>query len=117
MQKENAMFWKTFVELCNQNNTKPNPVAKELGISSGSVTFWKNGKVPHHSTLIKIADYFNVTVDYLLTGEQKEKAPQEIPEGLSELDAEIIKIYSTLPEEKKQQALSYLEFLRKQGGE
>ena len=110
------MFWDNFVVLCNENDTKPNPVAKQLGLSSGSVTSWKNGKVPHHSTLIKIADYFGVTVDYLLTG-QKEKAPQDIPEGLSELDAEIIKVCSTLPEEKKQQALSYLEFLHKQGGE
>lgn len=111
------MFWKTLSELCAKNNTSPTSVITELKLSRGSVTSWKNGKVPHHSTLIKIADYFNVTVDYLLTGEQKEKAPQEIPEGLSELDAEIIKVYSTLPEEKKQQALSYLEFLRKQGGE
>ena len=110
------MFWETFLGLCNQNSTKPNPVAKELGISSGSVTSWKNGKVPHHSTLLKIADYFGVSVDYLLTGE-KEKAPREIPEGLSELDAEIIKVLSSLSEERKQQALSYLDFLRKQGGE
>lgn len=108
------MFWETFLELCNKKSTKPNPVAKELGISSGAVTSWKNGKVPHHSTLIKIADYFEVTVDYLLTGEQKEKAPQETPEGL---DAEIIKVFSSLSAEKKQQALSYLSFLLKQDDE
>lgn len=69
------MFWDNFVALCNENGTKPNPVAKELGISSGSVTFWKNGKVPHHSTLLKIADYFDVSVDYLLTGADTMELP------------------------------------------
>lgn len=58
------MFWAKFVELCNKNGKKPNPVAKELGISSGSVTSWKNGVQPHDSTLMKIANYFGVPVDY-----------------------------------------------------
>ena len=66
------MFWETLSRLCAENNTSPTSVITELQLSRGSVTSWKNGKVPHHSTLIKIADYFNVTVDYLLTGEQKE---------------------------------------------
>ncbi len=60
------MFWEKFVELCLLNGTKPNPVAKELGISSGAVTKWKSGSIPHHTTIKKIADYFGVTVDYLL---------------------------------------------------
>ena len=110
------MFWETFYSLCENNDEKPLNVVKKLSVAHGSITNWKKGTVPNGKTLQKIADYFNVSVDYLLTG-QKEKAPQDIPEGLSELDAEIIKVFSTLPEEKKQQALSYLEFLHKQGGE
>jgi repressor LexA len=43
-----------------------------LGISIGSITKWKNGAVPRETTLLKIADHFGVTVDYLLG---KEKAP------------------------------------------
>lgn len=72
------MFWERFIELCVANNTKPNPVAKELHLSSGSVTSWKNGKVPHHTTLIKIADYFGVTVDYLLGKEETKKATDNV---------------------------------------
>lgn len=99
------MFWENFVSLCDKNGTKPNPVAKELGISSGSVTFWKKGKVPHHSTLIKIANYFGVSVDYLLTG-QKEK-----PTDNGELDDEILMLYNQLPPDKRKQADDYLRFL------
>lgn len=41
---------------------------KELGFSNGSVSKWKNS-TPTFERLQKIADYFNVTVDYLITGE------------------------------------------------
>lgn len=68
------MFWNNFVSLCNQQNTTPTSVVKDLNISVGSVTHWKNGKVPHHATLKKLADYFGVTVDYLL-GEEKGEQP------------------------------------------
>ena len=61
------MFWKRFYELCISKNTKPNPVAKDIGISSGVVTKWKNGTtIPNGETLIKIADYLDCSVDYLL---------------------------------------------------
>lgn len=60
------MFWKKFYDLCVQNNTKPIPVVKTLGIATGAVTKWKNGSIPNGDTLLKIAEYFNVSVDYLL---------------------------------------------------
>lgn len=61
------MFWERFYNLCLEKDTKPNPVAKKIGISSGIVTKWKNeDTLPNGETLLKIADYFNVSVDYLL---------------------------------------------------
>lgn len=60
------MFWDKLIELCEENNLKPNNVGKELNISSASFTKWKNGAIPNAETLMRIADFFNVTVDYLL---------------------------------------------------
>jgi repressor LexA len=60
------MFWEIFSKLCLQRGKSPNAVAKELKISSGSVTNWKNGTIPNNSALLKLANYFNVSVDYLL---------------------------------------------------
>lgn len=60
------MFWDRFYQLCIKHDTKPNPVAKSLGISSGVLTKWKSGGIPNGETLTKIADYFGVAVDYLL---------------------------------------------------
>lgn len=80
------MFWESFFNLCRVKNKSPNAVAKELGISSGAVTSWKNGKVPHHSTLVKLADYFGVSVDFLLgrdtESDQKKSPPSKMMTGL-----------------------------------
>ena len=60
------MFWERFYKLCEKAGTKPNPLGKNLGISSGVITKWKNGGIPNGDTLAKIADYLDCSVDYLL---------------------------------------------------
>lgn len=69
MHKNGVMnlFWERFYNMCIAKGVKPNPVAKEIGISSGIVTKWKTvGTFPNGETLIKIADYLDCSVDYLL---------------------------------------------------
>lgn len=61
------MFWEIFYELCAENGKKPNPVAEEIGVSSASVTKWKKTSIiPSSDILIKIADYFGCSLDYLV---------------------------------------------------
>ena len=61
-----SSFFARFSALCKESGTTPNAVAKQIGVSSGSVTAWKNGTAPRNATLAMIADYFGVTTDYLL---------------------------------------------------
>lgn len=61
-----TQFWKIMQKLCLENNTTPSTVVKELGLSTSMGTRWKNGTIPHGKTLQKIAEYFDVTTDYLL---------------------------------------------------
>lgn len=44
---------------------------KELGFSNGSISKWKTS-MPKPERLQKIADYFSVTVDYLMTGNESD---------------------------------------------
>lgn len=60
------MFWNVFYTLCIQNGEKPNNVAQKLNISSGVVTKWKNGSIPNVEALVKLSDYFQVSIDSLL---------------------------------------------------
>ena len=71
------MFWDNFERLCHEQNKSPNAIAAELGISSGSLTAWKNGRVPRGTTLEKLEKYFKVTKAMLFADDQKDK-PIEI---------------------------------------
>lgn len=107
------MFWERFVQLCAERNTKPNPVAKELGISSGAVTNWKNGAVPQSATLKRIADYFGVSTSYLLGNVQmdlqhfaeKEKDPTVT------VDPKLLSLIDSMSEEELADLERYAEFI------
>lgn len=61
------MFWERFYSRCLEKNTKPNPLGKKIGISSGVLTKWKTGiTIPSGEILAKIADELDCSVDYLL---------------------------------------------------
>lgn len=92
-------FWNIFIELCNKLDKAPNVVAKELGIPSGSITAWKNGVIPQTRTVKKIADYFGVSVSYLLGNEEKEKTPDE--NNLTEGEKLLLQLFRQVPEEKQ----------------
>ena len=48
-------------------------VAKETGIAQSVFSSWKNGiSTPKQDKMQKIADFFNVSVEYLTTGHEKE---------------------------------------------
>lgn len=69
------MFFDVFADLCAKNNESPNKVAKKLNIASGTVSEWKKGREPQHLTIKKIAEYFNVSVDYLLGRDMPAEKP------------------------------------------
>ncbi|MFQ7241241.1 MAG: helix-turn-helix domain-containing protein [Agathobaculum sp.] len=79
------MFYDVYVELCHNNGKSPSAVAQELGINKSNVSNWKNnGYTPRGAVLNKIAEYFGVSVDYLLGKEQKEKPLVNDDEELTE---------------------------------
>lgn len=46
-------------------------LARALGLSKGIISMWENGlREPHMNALIKLADFFNITIDYLVGREQ-----------------------------------------------
>ena len=61
-----SIFYKRVRELCEERNMTINELVRNLNLSSGSPTAWKNGTEPRFSTVRKIADYFHVSADYLL---------------------------------------------------
>lgn len=65
------MFYDIYLSLCNKIRKKPSAVAAELGINKSNVSNWKSsGYTPRGETLQKIADYFHVSTDVLLSSER-----------------------------------------------
>jgi len=63
-------MYEIFEKLLRKNNTTAAKVAKETGIAPSTFSDWKNGRYdPKADKLQKIADYFGVSVKYLMTGE------------------------------------------------
>lgn len=58
-------FFEQYTKLCKEQGKSANGAAKEIGLPSSSVTYWKRGSLPRGETLEKIAAYFGVSVDYL----------------------------------------------------
>jgi len=84
LKGDRRMFYDIFEKLCKENNTSPFACCKEIGLSGGTAAYWKrSGKSPKLETLEKIAEHFNVSVDYLRG--IKENAPvlhEDVPEPL-----------------------------------
>lgn len=71
------MFWEKFILLCEKKNKSPNMVCSELGLSTAIATKWKNGSIPRDTTLLKIADYFGVSVEYFKGEPERAQAESE----------------------------------------
>ena len=87
MQRVIFMFYDKFINLCNKIGKYPSPVAEEMGFHRSDVTRWSKGSVPRRATLQRIADYFQVDINYFLEDEEKPSVPED--EGL--LDAELVR--------------------------
>ena len=87
--------------LCKENGVTVNKLEKTLGFGTGYIAKLDNS-TPNISKIQMIADFFNVSVDYLMTGEKPE-IPGFEPEHL-----ELIELYSKLKEEQKDAVLNLL---------
>lgn len=73
-------MYEIFEQLCNERNLSSYKVSKLANVTQTSLSNWKNGKsIPSTQTLQKLADFFEVTIDYLMTGkEEKEESVSQL---------------------------------------
>jgi transcriptional regulator with XRE-family HTH domain len=63
-------MYEVFEQLLQKKGVSSYKVAKEAGVTQTALSNWKSGRsTPTAKTLQKIADYFGVTIDYLMTGD------------------------------------------------
>ncbi len=93
-------MYEAFERLLDKNGITAYRVSKDTGITQTLLSNWKTGKsVPNLQNLKKIADYFGVTVDYLMTGEEselKEFSPQLTAKDEKDISKKVDDILSQL---------------------
>lgn len=60
-------MYKKFTELLDKTNKTAYQVSKDTGISQTAFSNWKSGRSePGLDSLKKLADYFNVSIEYFI---------------------------------------------------
>lgn len=80
-----------------EKNVKRQAMYDDLNLNHSAVTAWKKrGTIPSGDICLKIANYLNVSVEWLLTGNEPEKTALNIEEK------NFLKDYNELKPEQKQ---------------
>lgn len=78
-------MYERFAKLMNEKNMTHYRVWRETGVSQSSLNDWKNGRgVPGARNLARLADYFGVSVDYLIGKNDEKKLLVNNDEELTE---------------------------------
>jgi len=74
------MKYERFAELMAQRGVSAYRVAKETGVSQSMLSNWRTGRsIPKTESLMKIAEYFGVTVEYLMNDDEPTFFDPELP--------------------------------------
>lgn len=100
---------KRILSLAESRGISDQELCRAIGAKKDKVNSWKIGRSkPTTDETVVLAKYFNVTADYLLTGETEEK-PVDYDE-LSEDTNELLDIYNKLDSEKQKEILNFAKY-------
>lgn len=117
------MFYDNFVKLCAQKGVSCKRAVTDIGLSNSISTKWKNGAIPNGATLQKLADYFGVSVESLLSDEsvsEKNELPatnEELDKALEGVNFALYGEAKDLTVKEKQDVLKFIQFLKSKRGE
>ena len=84
-------MYEIYCKLRDEQKVKDADVVRETGITKSTFSDWKNGRSkPKQEKLQKIADYFGVSVDYLMTGKEGSEKKETVLTSKDERDIEKI---------------------------
>lgn len=107
---------KTISKLRSNKGLSQRDFASLIGVSNGAVGMWEtNKRQPDLEMVLKIADYFNVSTDYLL-GHKETYSNKNIQNSvlldLSKKDVKIISSYKKLQPENQKRLEDYINILK-----
>ena len=87
-------FSNRFKQLKEESGLTLKDLSAALDITIPNLSYYMKGREPNYDILIKIADYFQVTIDFLLNHSQQNK--------LTHNEELLLNIFRTLPTEQQE---------------
>ncbi|EDX54311.1 XRE family transcriptional regulator [Bacillus sp. SH7-1] len=104
------MIGEKIKELRKNNKITQEQLGNAIGVSKMAISYFEKGKKsPGRESLEKIADYFNVTTDYLLGRSEDPELSEEENKIVTEEGKNIMALIESLPEEERKKAWEQLE--------
>lgn len=105
--------------LCKEKGISITKLEVALGYGNGSISK-ASTKAMRSDRLKAIADYFDVSMEYLLTGKDEPEAfwdgPSDAP-AMTVAELEILELFRSLPADKQNEVLRYGKFLSQEAKE
>ena len=93
-------------ELCEKNNTSIKALEKTLGLGNGTIRRWDK-QSPSIDKVILVAEYFGVSVSFLMSGKPDERNTAPEPgSGITEKDIRVLNWFNSLPPETRKAILT-----------
>lgn len=103
---------KNLLKVINEKGYTYNLISKKTGIPQSTISGWFNrGNSPRLEDIVRIADFLQCSVDYLI-GRENEEGNIVFSDSvlqLSDLESELIKVFRSLPDKYKLQALGLMQ--------
>jgi len=101
--------------LCDENGITVNRLLTSCGINTSLITDLNKGRVPSAEKILKIAEHFGVTTDYLIGNYV---APIQVPEALSEVQVAFHRgEFEDLTQDEVDKLAEYAKFIKAQRDE
>lgn len=105
------MFGKRLIELMDTNDLNKAKLIRATGITEGAIDGWiKRGSQPTADMLCKLADYFEVSTDYLL-GRSNDVGVIETNANLTTFQNKLLAVVAALPRDDQFQVLGFAQAL------
>ena len=107
------MITEIIKRLRSERNISQQELAQRIDSNQRQVSKWENGVIePNLESLIKLADYFEVSTDYLL-GRSNDVGVIETNANLTQFQSNLIAVVSKLSRDDQFQVLGFAQALAK----
>ena len=107
------MIFERIKSLLKEQSKTKKDLSEALGIGINTIKRWETeNRIPNATTLLGIADYFGVSVEYLKGESDERGGSADIGLALSEEQLALLMEIKSLPEDQQKEAWDYIQYLK-----